>query len=107
MSVNNSKSSKMSSTEGVSSKESVSLKDFNKTAPLSFSAKNYKLLLIGLGINILGFLLMIGGATDDPAKFDASELFSKTRITIAPMLIVLGYIVIAFAIMKKPKAKSN
>ncbi|MDG1146777.1 MAG: DUF3098 domain-containing protein [Crocinitomicaceae bacterium] len=105
MSVNNSKSSKMSSIEDVSSKESVSLKEFNKTAPFSFSAKNYKILLIGLGVNILGFLLMIGGATDDPTKFDASELFSNTRITIAPMLIVLGYIVIAVAIMKKPKAK--
>ena len=105
MSVINSKPSEMSSIEEVSNKESVSLKEFNKTAPLSFSAKNYKLLLTGLGINILGFLLMIGGATDDPAKFDASELFSDRRITIAPMLIVAGYIVIAFAIMKKPKVK--
>lgn len=97
----------MSSTENTSNKDSVSLKEFNKTAPFSFSAKNYKLLLIGLGINILGFILMIGGATEDPTKFDASELFSHTRITVAPMLIVAGYIVIAYAIMKKPKADSK
>jgi len=84
--------------------DEVSLENWSKTAPLSFNAKNYRLLLIGLGINILGFLLMIGGATDDPNKFDGDALFSTTRITIAPMLIVAGYVVILFAIMKKPKA---
>ena len=97
----------MSTTENNSNKESVSVKEFNNTAPFSFSAKNYKLLLIGLGINILGFILMIGGAAEDPNEFDASELFSHTRITIAPMLIVAGYVVIAYAIMKKPKHDSK
>ena len=86
------------------SKGSVSLQDYNKTAPFSFNSKHYKLLLIGLGINILGFILMIGGATEDPNKFDAGELFSHTRITIAPMLIVAGYVVIMFSIMKRPKS---
>jgi hypothetical protein len=85
----------------------VSLKEYSKEAPFSFNSKNYRLLLIGLAINILGFVLMIGGGTDDPNKFDATELFSHTRITIAPMLIVAGYIVIMFAIMKKPKAKDK
>lgn len=107
MGVNNSKTNEMSSIENTSNKESVSIKEFNKTAPFSFSAKNYRFLLIGLGINLLGFVLMIGGATDDPAKFDASELFSHTRITIAPILIVTGYIIIAYAIMKKPKVNSK
>ncbi len=69
-----------------------------------FSEKNYKLLLAGLGVNVLGFLLMIGGGSDDPNKFDASALFSNVRITIAPALIVLGYIAIIYAIMKKPQA---
>ena len=68
-----------------------------------FSEKNYKLLLAGLGINLLGFLLMIGGGTDDPNKFDASALFSNVRITIAPALVVIGYVVIIYAIMKKPQ----
>ena len=43
-----------------------SLKEYSKNAPFSFNAKNYKLLLIGLAINILGFILMIGGAAEDP-----------------------------------------
>ena len=75
----------------------------NPIKHFGFQAENYNILLIGLAINILGFLLMIGGGSDDPNKFDASELFSTVRITIAPMLIVVGYIVILFSIIKKPK----
>lgn len=71
-----------------------------------FSPKNYKWLFIGLAINVLGYILMIGGGTDDPNKFDANVLFSSTRITIAPILIVTGYIVILFSIMKKTPSNS-
>jgi hypothetical protein len=63
--------------------------------------------LIGLAINILGFLLMIGGAAQSPNEFNEAELFSSTRITLAPILIVAGYIVIMFAIMKKKKVKKD
>lgn len=85
-------------------KETVDLNEFRKTAPLSFSKVNYRLLFIGLGINILGYILMIGGATEDPNQFDAGELFSHTRITLAPLLIVAGFVVIAYSIMRKPKS---
>lgn len=68
-----------------------------------FKSQNYRLLLIGLAINVIGFLLMIGGAAEDPNTFDANELFSAQRITIAPILIVAGYIVILYSIMKRPK----
>jgi hypothetical protein len=68
-----------------------------------FQKENYKILLVGLAINIVGFILMIGGATEDPTIFNEDELFSSTRITISPALILLGYIVILYAIMKKPK----
>lgn len=63
---------------------------------------NLRFILIGLAINVLGFILMIGGGSDDPKKFDANELFSHTRLTIAPILVVLGYAVIFYGIMKKP-----
>lgn len=85
-------------------KSAVSLKDYNKTAPFSFNSKNYRLLLIGLAINIIGYILMIGGGTDDPAKFNGDELFSTMRITISPMLIVAGFVIILYSIMRKPKA---
>ena len=68
-----------------------------------FKSANYRLLIIGLAVNVIGFILMIGGASQDPEKFDANELFSTQRITIAPILIVAGYIVILYSIMKRPK----
>ena len=83
----------------------VSLSEYHKTSPFSFTAKNYKLLLIGLAVNILGFIVMIGGGAESLDEFNADELFSTMRITIAPMLIVAGYVIIMFAIMKKPKAE--
>ena len=85
--------------------ETVDLTEFRKTQPLSFSKANYKLLFIGLGINILGYILMIGGAAEELDQFDADALFSHTRITIAPLLILAGFALIAYAIMKKPKAE--
>jgi hypothetical protein len=45
-------------------------------------------------------MLMIGGGSDDPTKFNADELFSPVRLTVAPILIIAGYIVIIYAIMK-------
>jgi hypothetical protein len=71
-----------------------------------FQKENYRLLLIGVAINVVGFILMIGGGTDNPNNFNADELFSPIRITVSPMLIIAGYIVILYAIMKKP-VKSN
>lgn len=79
----------------------------NNKPHFAFQPENYKLLLIGLAINVLGFILMIGGGTDDPTKFDGDALFSTTRITIAPMLIVAGYVVMIYSIMRKPKKATN
>ncbi len=88
-------------------KETVDLNEFRKTAPLSFSKQNYRLLFIGLAINILGYILMIGGAAEDPNEFDAGALFSDVRITLAPLLIVAGFGVIAYSIMRKPKTEGE
>lgn len=72
-----------------------------------FKPENYKFLLLGLAINVLGFLLMIGGAADSMNDFKEEELFSTTRITIAPILIVAGYVVILWSIMRKKKTNST
>jgi len=69
-----------------------------------FRKENYKLLLIGLAINVIGFLLMIGGGSDDPNVFKEKELFSTTRLTISPILIIGGYVVMIYVIMKKNKS---
>ncbi len=73
----------------------------------AFQKENYSLFLIGLAINVVGFLLMIGGGTDDPNVFNGEELFSRTRITISPILIVTGYVVIIYAIMRKTKKQKE
>ena len=80
--------------------------DLKKTS-FGFRPENYKIMLIGLVINIFGFILMIGGGAKNPNEFDASELFSARRITIAPILIVSGYIVIAYSIMRKSSVKKD
>lgn len=69
----------------------------------AFQKENYKWLIIGIVINVIGFMLMIGGGSDNPNEFNADELFSPVRLTVAPILIISGYIVIIYAIMKKPK----
>jgi hypothetical protein len=48
---------------------------------------------------------MIGGGTDDYTQFNEDELFSARRITLAPILIVAGYIVMIYAIMKSSHKK--
>lgn len=73
----------------------------------AFGKENYRILLIGLAINVIGFMLMIGGGSDDPNKFDADALFSSVRLTLSPILVVAGYIVMIYAIMKKPKSTNE
>lgn len=68
---------------------------------------NLRFILIGLAINIIGYLVMIGGGSDDPAKFDGDALFSTVRITVAPILILAGFAIIVYGIMKKPSGKTE
>jgi len=63
--------------------------------------QNYKLLLIGFVIIVVGFLLMIGGGSNDPNVF-SSEIFSFRRITLAPIIVLFGFAFEIYAIMKKP-----
>lgn len=65
--------------------------------------ENYKLLVIGFAIIILGFILMIGGKSEDPNVFNP-EIFSFRRITLAPLIVLFGFLFEIYAIMKKPKA---
>ncbi|MEI7660762.1 MAG: DUF3098 domain-containing protein [Bacteroidota bacterium] len=68
----------------------------------AFGKENYRLMLIGLAFIAIGFLLMVGGGSTDPSKFNP-EIFDFRRITLAPILILTGYVIEVFAIMKKPK----
>lgn len=64
--------------------------------------KNYIALAIGFGIILLGFFLMSGGKSEDPNVFNP-EIFNFRRITLAPILLLIGFVVEIFAIMWKPK----
>ncbi len=61
-------------------------------------------MLIGLAVLALGFFLMAGGKSTDTKVFNDSEVYSTTRITIAPILIIAGFVIEIFAIMKKSKS---
>jgi len=65
--------------------------------------ENYLYLAIGFVIIIVGFLLMVGGGSDDPKVFNGDELFSFRRIVLAPIVVLFGFFFEIWAIMKKPK----
>ncbi len=67
-----------------------------------FSKRNYQLLILGLVLIGLGFILMVGGGSEDPSVFNP-EIFSFRRITLAPIVILLGLVIELFAIMYRPK----
>ncbi len=71
-------------------------------ADFAFGRINFTLMLIGLGLILLGFVLMAGGGSDDPAVFDDS-IFSFRRITLAPLMVLAGFVVEIVAIVKKSK----
>jgi hypothetical protein len=74
----------------------------SKSSAFAFGRENYILMIIGLVLLAAGFLLMIGGNSKDPNVF-SDEIFSFRRITLAPILVLAGYVVEIFAIMKTPK----
>jgi membrane-bound ClpP family serine protease len=69
--------------------------------------ENYILLVIGFVIVVIGFILMIGGGSEDPSVFNGKELFSFRRITLAPIVVLAGFIFEIWAIMKKPKRSND
>jgi hypothetical protein len=69
-----------------------------KDVQLTFNKKNYIIMVAGLILMGLGYILMIGGGSPDPNVF-SEEIFSFRRITLAPILILLGIVVEIFAIL--------
>ncbi|RZK10030.1 MAG: DUF3098 domain-containing protein [Flavobacterium sp.] len=67
-----------------------------------FEKVNYKILLIGLAVITLGFILMSGGGSEDPAVF-SEDIFNFRRIRLAPTTVLIGFGITIYAIMKNPK----
>jgi hypothetical protein len=74
-----------------------------KPIPSIFNKENYTWMLIGLVVMAIGMFLMAGGKSDNPAVFDPHAVYSTTRITIAPILILAGLVIEIYAIFKKSK----
>ena len=73
-----------------------------KKEGFAFGKVNYKIMLVGIALLVIGYLLMVGGGSDDPKVFNP-EIFSFRRITLAPIIVLAGFAAVMFAIMKKAK----
>ena len=71
--------------------------------PFIFDRTNYMIMIAGVVVILVGFLLMSGGATTDPKVFAREELYSFRRITLAPIVIMIGFAIEIVAILKRPK----
>jgi hypothetical protein len=74
------------------------------TQAFLFDRSNYYWMLGGLALIILGFILVAGGKSADPTKFNYDEIYSFRRITLAPLLMLAGFGIEVYAIMKRPRA---
>lgn len=96
----------MSATKNVRSKSTTgSAKTSNQT--FLFDKSNYMLMIGGVLLILLGFVLMAGGKSPDPDQFNYDEIYSTTRVTLAPILILLGFALEIYAIMKKPAPQAD
>lgn len=73
-----------------------------------FQKENYKWMLIGLGLIVLGFILMLGADANTvngkySADFWNDDIFSTRRIRVAPFLVVSGFALQVYAILKRKK----
>src|ERR1700679_1556899 len=74
-----------------------------KEVTFLFDKQNYMWMAGGIALIFIGFLLMSGGRSANPHEFHYEEIYSFRRITLAPIVIMIGYITAIYAIMKKPK----
>lgn len=67
-----------------------------------FDQVNYKILLIGIAVIAVGFILMSGGGSKDPNVFN-DEIFNFRRIRLAPTVVLIGFGITIYSILKNPK----
>ena len=74
---------------------------------LIYGRENFKWMGIGIGLIALGLMLMAGGAQPDPNQWDESLIYSPRRITLAPSLMIAGFLIQIYAIFKGTPSASN
>ena len=73
---------------------------------MPLSKKNYILMLVGVAIIVIGFILMSGGGDHTVTEFDES-IYSVRRITIAPIMVLLGFVTVALGIILRFKRNNE
>ena len=73
-----------------------------KQVSFLFHRENYIILFVGIAILIIGYLLMSGGQ-QQPNEYKTEEIYSFRRITLAPIVVIVGYLVVLYSLLKKPK----
>lgn len=81
------------------------MKENTKKPEFLFSATNYKILIIGLVVIALGFILMSGGANENPNVFN-EDVYSFRRIRLAPTFVLIGFGITIYSILKKSKSEN-
>jgi hypothetical protein len=84
---------------------SITKQEQDSKAANLFDKGNYIWMIIGLVVMAIGFLLMAGGKSPDPNVFTDAEIYSTRRITVAPIVIIIGLLIEIYAIMKNPKSE--
>jgi SNF family Na+-dependent transporter len=72
----------------------------------SVSPRGVRTILIGLILMVCGYILMIGGGSNDPAVFN-DAMFDFRRMVASPVLVVLGILIVIVAIMKRPADRED
>jgi membrane-bound ClpP family serine protease len=80
----------------------IAKKEEAKKTGFALGRENYKLMAIGFAVIIVGFILMAGGRSDDPKVF-SEDIFSFRSVTLAPLIVLAGFVFEIYAIMKRPK----
>lgn len=88
-------------TSSTSKNAAVPVKPAVSTDDFAFVKQNYILMIVGVVLIIVGYMLMAGGKSNDPNVFNGDEIFSFRRITLAPIVVLLGYAIEVYAIVKK------
>ncbi len=83
-------------------KDTKAAADLRPKLHFAFTKKNYTLLIAGIVLLIIGYITLSGGGTKDPNQF-SEALFDTRRMVVAPIILMLGYAVVAYAILLKEK----
>lgn len=95
----------MSSPKNTPKRKTGASKEEEKNTIFPFTRENYVLMIVGLVVVLIGYLLMVGGKSPDPNEFYPDQVYSFRRITLSPIVILIGFLIEIYAIMKRPKKK--